>query len=70
MPNLNADLDKNLDKNSDKNSDKNTPIILIDGSGYLFRAFFALPPLTSPSGHPTGAILGFLNILTIDFFKK
>ena len=59
MPNLNADLDKN----SDKNLDKNSPIILIDGSGYLFRAFFALPPLTSPSGHPTGAILGFLNML-------
>lgn len=38
-------------------------LILIDGSGYLFRAFFALPPLTSPQGQPTGAILGVLNML-------
>lgn len=34
------------------------PLILIDGSSWLFRAFHALPPLTSPSGQPTGAIYG------------
>ena len=45
-------------------ADKNKKLlILIDGSGYLFRAFFALPPLTSPQGQPTGAILGVLNML-------
>jgi DNA polymerase I len=39
------------------------PIILIDGSSYLFRAFFAMPHLTSPDGKPTGAILGVMNML-------
>lgn len=38
-------------------------LFLIDGSSYIFRAFFALPPLSSSSGLPTNAILGFLNIL-------
>jgi DNA polymerase-1 len=37
--------------------------VLVDGSSYLFRAFYALPNLTSPSGLPTGAILGVLNML-------
>jgi DNA polymerase-1 len=39
------------------------PFILVDGSSYLFRAFYALPNLTAPSGLPTGAILGVLNML-------
>ena len=39
------------------------PLILVDGSSYLFRAFYALPNLTSPSGLPTGALLGVLNML-------
>ena len=34
------------------------PLILIDASGWLFRAFYALPPLTSPQGEPTGAVRG------------
>lgn len=34
-------------------------IILIDGTSYIFRAFHALPPLTSSSGAPTGALYGF-----------
>jgi DNA polymerase-1 len=37
--------------------------VLVDGSSYLFRAFYALPNLTSPGGMPTGAILGVLNML-------
>jgi DNA polymerase-1 len=37
--------------------------ILVDGSGYLYRAFNALPPLTNSKGEPTGAILGVLNML-------
>jgi DNA polymerase I len=38
-------------------------LVLIDGSGYLYRAFHALPPLTTSQGQPTGAIYGFLNML-------
>ena len=47
-------------------TDKNTtkPLILVDGSSYLFRAFFALPSsLTSPDGMQTNAIHGVLNML-------
>ena len=37
---------------------------LIDGSGYIFRAYYALPPLTRKSdGMPTGAVSGFCNML-------
>jgi DNA polymerase-1 len=38
-------------------------IYLVDGSGYIFRAFHALPPLTRPDGTPVGAVLGFTNML-------
>jgi DNA polymerase-1 len=38
-------------------------LVLIDGSGYIFRAFFALPPLTDPNGVPVGAVFGFCNML-------
>lgn len=44
-------------------SKKKTPLILVDGSSYLFRAFHALPPLTSSKGQPTGAIYGVINML-------
>ncbi|WP_290789579.1 DNA polymerase I [Halomonas sp.] len=40
-----------------------TPIVLVDGSSYLYRAFHALPPLTTSNGQPTGAIKGVLNML-------
>ena len=40
-----------------------TPIVLVDGSSYLYRAFHALPPLTTSDGQPTGAIKGVLNML-------
>lgn len=36
---------------------------LIDGSGWLYRAFHALPPLSAPDGSPTGAVFGFGNML-------
>ena len=39
------------------------PIILVDGSSYLFRAFHAMPPLTNSTGMPTGAIKGVINML-------
>src|SRR3984885_1210549 len=38
-------------------------LILVDRSGYLYRAFHALPPLTNTRGEPTGAVLGVLNML-------
>ncbi len=38
-------------------------LLLIDGSGYIFRAFFALPPLTDKIGTPVGAVFGFCNML-------
>ncbi|MBK8676592.1 MAG: DNA polymerase I [Cellvibrionales bacterium] len=37
--------------------------ILIDGSSYLYRAFHALPPLTTSKGQPTGAVKGVVNML-------
>lgn len=39
------------------------PFVLVDGSAYLFRAFHALPPLTSSKGEPTGAIFGVVSML-------
>lgn len=39
-------------------------LLLIDGSNYLFRAYHALPPLTTSTGEPTGAIKGFLGMLS------
>ncbi|MGD8689200.1 MAG: DNA polymerase I [Gammaproteobacteria bacterium] len=41
----------------------NKPFILVDGSSYLYRAFYALPPLTNSAGEPTGAVYGVLNML-------
>ncbi len=38
-------------------------LVLFDGSSYLYRAFHALPKLTSARGEPTGALLGVLNML-------
>ena len=40
-------------------------ICLIDGSGYIFRAFYGLPPLNAPDGTPVNAVFGFTNM----FFK-
>ncbi|CAI8867673.1 DNA polymerase I [Pseudomonas sp. IT-P294] len=39
------------------------PLVLVDGSSYLYRAFHALPPLTTSRGLPTGAVKGVLNML-------
>ncbi|HEX5514282.1 MAG TPA: DNA polymerase I [Gammaproteobacteria bacterium] len=39
------------------------PLILVDGSSYLYRAYHALPPLTNSRGEPTGAIYGVLSML-------
>src|ERR1700731_4380177 len=38
-------------------------LYLIDGSGFIFRAFHALPPMTRPDGTPVNAVFGFTNML-------
>ena len=38
-------------------------LILIDGSGFIFRAFHALPPMSRPDGTPVNAVFGFTNML-------
>ena len=43
--------------------DPKYPLILVDGSGYLFRAYHALPKLTNSKGEPTGALVGVLAML-------
>lgn len=40
-----------------------SPLVLVDGSSYLYRAFHALPPLTNSKGQPTGAVKGVINML-------
>lgn len=39
------------------------PLVLVDGSSYLYRAFYAFPPLTNAFGEPTGAVYGVVNML-------
>lgn len=39
------------------------PLVLVDGSSYLYRAYHALPPLTTSKGQPTGAVRGVMNML-------
>ena len=46
---------------NDLNSEKH--LILVDGSGFIFRAYHALPPLTKSDGTPTGAVSGYCNML-------
>ncbi|MBB1518649.1 DNA polymerase I [Aquipseudomonas guryensis] len=41
----------------------NAPLVLVDGSSYLYRAFHALPPLATSKGLQTGAVKGVLNML-------
>jgi len=44
--------------------DKSSHVVLVDGSGYIFRAYHALPPLTRKTdGLPIGAVAGFSNML-------
>lgn len=44
-------------------SEKQNPIILVDGSSYLYRAYHALPPLTTSKNQPTGAIKGVISMI-------
>ncbi len=50
---------------NDLNSDKH--LILIDGSGFIFRAYHALPPLRKSDGTPTGAVSGYRNMSSFKF---
>ena len=51
------------DNLTSKAAELHGPVVLVDGSSYLFRAFYALPDLRSTSGHPTGAIRGVISML-------
>jgi DNA polymerase-1 len=44
-------------------ADTSMHLVLIDGSGFIFRAFHALPPMTRPDGTPVNAVFGFTNML-------
>ena len=44
-------------------SSPQAPLVLVDGSSYLYRAYHALPPLTNSKGQPTGAVKGVINML-------
>lgn len=42
---------------------KTVPLVLVDGSSYLYRAYHALPPLLTSKGDPTGAVKGVISML-------
>ena len=46
-----------------KDNDPTKPIVLVDGSSYLFRAYYAMPELTSSDGQPTGAVRGVISMM-------
>jgi len=48
---------------TDSDATRPDRLFLVDGSGYIFRAYHSLPPLTRPDGTPVGAVLGFTNML-------
>jgi DNA polymerase-1 len=43
---------------------KQIRLVLVDGSGFIFRAFHALPPMSRPDGTPVNAVFGFCNMIT------
>jgi len=57
-----SDLVK-TESNCEENSEKKKLAILVDGSNFIYRAFYALPQLTDPEGNPVGAVYGFCSML-------
>ncbi len=49
--------------NDSKDTVAGRHVLLVDGSGFIFRAFYSLPPLTRGDGTPVNAVLGFCNML-------
>ena len=43
--------------------DDNRSLTLVDGSGFIFRAYYALPPLTRKDGTPINAVMGYCNMI-------
>jgi DNA polymerase-1 len=62
MASLNNKLITGMERNTMVQIADN-PLILVDGSSYLYRAYHAFPPLTNSRGEPTGAMYGVLNML-------
>jgi DNA polymerase I len=58
-----ADTDILEPAESTSAADQKLHLILIDGSGFIFRAYHALPPMTRPDGTPVNAVFGFSNML-------
>lgn len=56
-------LKMNKQTSKDITMTNSLPIVLVDGSSYLYRAYHALPPLANSKGMPTGAIKGVINML-------
>ncbi len=56
-------MPENMKTGSSMSSGQQKPLILVDGSSYLYRAFYALPPLSNSRGEPTGAVYGVANML-------
>ena len=53
-----------LESNGNGNAQEREPLVLIDASAYIFRAYYSMPPMHRPDdGAPTGATLGFCNML-------
>jgi len=52
-----------MSKPSTTSDETQKPLILVDGSSYLFRAYHAMPNLTNSAGEPTGAVYGVINML-------
>jgi DNA polymerase-1 len=48
---------------SKTDTDSHDPLLLVDASAYIFRAYFSMPPLHRTDGMPVGAVMGFCNML-------
>jgi DNA polymerase-1 len=58
-----ADIDPQAGPVTEAAGESARHLVLIDGSGFIFRAFHALPPMTRPDGTPVNAVFGFTNML-------